>query len=519
MRNALEPAQRLDQESVSDPRLVRVGAAWRRDVLGPMGFTLATSFERAAGLPTRFEVGTELNLNTALALRGGLHAGHFAAGTSVRLGGVAVDYAYEQRDLGSAQRVGISKGFGPSVSESHAAAVLAQERALAQRLDQAYEGRLAEQVTGLFARAEQARADGRLDEALEAVTAARALAPQDPRGARLEAALLRAEGERLLRSGDPAGSALAFGRALEAWPGDSLAVAGRQRAQAELTQRANRSMHARELDQAIGLFASGDLAGARAALRRLHDLAPTDSTTATMLNRVERLLGERVAASLSRTRLDIEAGRLDEAEREFNAARALGATESDLQALRNALALARRGGREPQTGPGIVTRAPALASPSAAQRREADRHYRRGLDLASAGQTDNAVRFWELALSLDPGLPGARQGLEREYLLRGMAAFGRGRFSEAAEIFVVRFVFLFPLERLLVGAAGLVLVAELHVGHRQEQEIQAVTAVVKLMRLFQCGASGIPVPSAVLSHTECVPVLCRRWRRVHDLFR
>ncbi len=432
VRNALEPGERLDQETVPDPRVVRLGCAWRRSVSGFLGLTVAAGLERAAALSTRFDAGTELDVGGALALRTGILDGRLTAGTSVRWAGLSVDYAFEQRDLGAAQRVGISKGFGRTVSESQAAARLAEQRTLAERLDQAYERRLADQVTGLLARAEEARAAGRLDDALEAVTAARALSPKDLRGAQLEAALLGADGDRLLKAGDAAGAALSYGRALEAWPGDSLAATGQRRAQAELALRANRSKHARELDQGYGLFASGDLLGARAVFRRLRDVTPTDTTAMAMLARIERLLGERVAASLSRARHDIEAGRFDEAERDLDAARTQGASESDLVALRNALAFERRRARDAQSNLSTAERVPAAAAgPTDAQRREADQHYRRGLELAGTGQMDRALRFWELALSLDPGHASARQALEREYLLRGMAAFGRGKFSEA----------------------------------------------------------------------------------------
>jgi tetratricopeptide (TPR) repeat protein len=446
VRNALEPAQRLDQESVPDPRLVRWGCAWRRDLSPFLGLTVALGLEQTTGRSTHFDVGSELEVGRAMALRGGIQGSRLTGGTSVRWSGLSVDYAYEQRDLGMVQHVGISKSIGRTVSESQTATRQAQERALAERLDQAYAQRLTDQVAGLISQAEEAQAAGRLAEALDAVAAARALAPKDARAARLEASLLSADGERLLHAGDAAGAELSFGRALEAWPSDSLATNGRARAQAELKARANRSQHVRELDQGYRLFASGDLVAARVTFRKLHDITPADTAVTAMLRRVERLIGDRVTASLSRARHDIEAGRFDEAERDIDAAHALEANEADLLALRSALAFERRRTRDAQANVGLAVRAPVSPQgPTPAQRREADRHYRQGLQLATAGQTDPALRLWELALSLDPGHTAARQALGREYLLRGMSAFGRGRFSEA-ETYWARVVELDPTD-------------------------------------------------------------------------
>jgi tetratricopeptide (TPR) repeat protein len=408
-----------------------LGLAWRRDLPGFLALHLGAGLERATGLAPRLQIGTEVELRGTMTIRTGLDDGRLAAGTSIHWSGLSIDYAYEQKDLGSTQRVGISKSIGPSVSQRREAARIAEEVNLTERLDQAYERRMADQLNTWLARASEAQAAGRIDEALEAVAAARAIAPTDARAQELEADLLRANAAKLEAAGDPAGAALAYGRALEAWPGDSLAVAGRRRAEAELSRRASRSKHAGEVDRAYALFVSGDLIGAQAALRKLHDVMPGDSATTALLDRVETTLDERRSQCMARARRDLEAGRLDEAARGLDEARRLGVPDSEIAALQDALDRERRKADDHREAPRPVARVTAPAGPTEAQRREADQDYRRGVDLAAAGRTDQALRFWEIAFTLDPDHRGVRRALEREYLLRGMVAFGRGRFAEA----------------------------------------------------------------------------------------
>ncbi len=428
VRNAVRPSQRLDLESVPDPRLLRLGLAWHHDLTGPMDLTLASSVDQARVQPAEFHLGAEVGFGGMFALRTGVGDGHLTAGTSVRWAGLAIDYAYEERDLGAVHHIGLSKNLGKTVSESREAARAAQEAALADRVKQEYELRLAAQVSALVDQARSATDAGQFEEAIDAITAARALAPGDARLAPLEADILRGEGQRLEKAGDLAGAALSFGKALEASPGDSLSEAGRKRAQAGLAQLASRSRHAREMDIAYGLFAGGDLLGAATAFQRLHETAPNDSAIEAMLSRVRAMVSSRIASHLDKVRRDLDGGLLDEAERDLDEARELGAPPSDLTPLSVAIDQRRQRIRD-QRAP--ATSVSPVVEATAAQKAEASRYYHLGLERYSARQTDMAVRLWEIALSLDPSQSGASAALVREYLLRGMAAFGRGQFAEA----------------------------------------------------------------------------------------
>src|SRR5262249_27724041 len=158
----------------------------------------------------------------------------------------SIDYAFEARDLGSSQRLGISRALGASVQERREAARVAEQRTLSAQVDREFERRLTEQLEGFLTQARSAQADGRLEDGLEAITAARALAPSDPRVNPLESSMLCAQAVLLERAGDMAGAMMAYGHASDLVPGDTLATHGRLRMQAELTRRAGRSAHAVE---------------------------------------------------------------------------------------------------------------------------------------------------------------------------------------------------------------------------------------------------------------------------------
>ncbi len=65
------------------------------------------------------------------------------------------------------------------------------------------------------------------------------------------------------------------------------------------------------------------------------------------------------------------------------------------------------------------------------QEREVEDLYRRGLAALSARRADDALRYWELAWSMDPSHAGVAAALEREYLMRGMESFAAGRLDDA----------------------------------------------------------------------------------------
>ncbi len=77
---------------------------------------------------------------------------------------------------------------------------------------------------------------------------------------------------------------------------------------------------------------------------------------------------------------------------------------------------------------------PAADAAPAAPRlgdRELAQLYRQGALAAERGQSDAALRYWELVWSSQPDYREVKDHLMREYLTRGMEAFAAGRLEEA----------------------------------------------------------------------------------------
>jgi tetratricopeptide (TPR) repeat protein len=428
MRNLIEPSLRLTEDPVHDPRSMRAGLAWRHVLPYGAQLTLGTDLEHASGLSPRLSTGAELNVGALGSVRGGLNQGGVTAGMSLRWSGWSLEYAFEDRELGSVQRFGLTRSIGRSVAESREAARSAEQSALDARLEEAFESRRREQLRDLVARAESAAALGQSQDAIDAATAAQALAPGDSTVSRLAATLWRDEAGRWERAGDPAGAVSAYARALESWPGDSLAASGRRRAQAELESvTRHRAGAAVEIDSAYGALASGDLLAARRLCARLRAEGLRDPDLLSALARVEEVLGQRIAGRVDAVRRDLDQGRLDAADRGITELVGLGVPGPEIDFLRRDLAqrLAAKRGAERSA---VARATPPVATPE--QQAEAERLYRRGLAVASRSSAE-ATRYWEWAHELDPAHRGASEALKREYLLRGMEAFGRGRLDEA----------------------------------------------------------------------------------------
>ena len=72
--------------------------------------------------------------------------------------------------------------------------------------------------------------------------------------------------------------------------------------------------------------------------------------------------------------------------------------------------------------------------PPQLEREEIADLYRRGNAAAQAGRSDDALRYWELVWSAQPGYQQVDEYLKREYLMRGMEVFAAGRLEEAANL-------------------------------------------------------------------------------------
>lgn len=421
VRNALAPELRLDRDAVTDPRVWRAGVAWSGGVAG-RPIEIALDLDGSGGIGPRLHAGAEVALHPLLVLRGGLDHGRLTAGAAVSWRDLDVGYAFEDGPAGTLHRFGLAHDFGPGTAVSRARALETEQRRFEQRLDAAFDERSRARIESLIGEAARALERGAHGVALDRLAAAALL---DSGDARVPALLARTHvelGATLERSGDVIGAAVAYGRALAAVPGDTAAAAGAARSREAAGRRLAQDAERRErFRAALDALVRGDAAAARAAFARLAAADPGDSEAAAMRARAEAAAARQALDRLAAARRRFEAGATADATRLLAEARVLDPRAPGLAELAARL-------DAPAAAPAP---APAAAPGTRTDPREAAAMVRRGEAAMAAGRVEEAVRYFELALSLDPGRPDAARHLNREYLARGMDAFAAGRLEEA----------------------------------------------------------------------------------------
>jgi len=186
VRNAIQPAIRLDRESVRDPSVVRAGFAYEQPAFGGRPALLALDLEKSPGVGMKLHAGLDLRIHPLLRLRTGMNTGGLTAGMGVGLGGFQVDYAFSDGDLSNTHRVGISRALGRTVAERREAAVRSREAAIQATLEEAFQRRQNEQLQDLLGRAKRAQAEGDHETALELIATIAILDPNQPEARALE---------------------------------------------------------------------------------------------------------------------------------------------------------------------------------------------------------------------------------------------------------------------------------------------------------------------------------------------
>ena len=433
LQNVVEPAIRLDQESVPDPSSMRVGLAVAPPFGGSFGLLASIDVEKAREVSPRVHAGVELRPHPLLALRAGLDRGALTAGTGVRFRDTELAYAFEDQSIGPTHRAGLSFRFGLATPAARERASREEEERFAGRLAEIERRRDVERFDALLARAEQARAHGDLDEAGSLAATARAIAPSDARAAALEARVLADRGHALLAAGDPTGASVAFRQALALAPADSALIAALEKSRAESDARAARSAEIRrQFSAALDAFAADQLGTARAGFAAILAAQPADAEARTMLARVERAIALRTQDLIRRAERLARAGQLDEAAALLQRARDLDSRAAGLASAQAEIDR-RRGAPSVRASrpPAGTAPAPAPPAPTPQQEKELASLYRRGLTAFEAGRSDEALRYWEVVWSIRPGYQRVDEYLEREYLNRGMDHFAAGRLIEA----------------------------------------------------------------------------------------
>jgi tetratricopeptide (TPR) repeat protein len=222
-------------------------------------------------------------------------------------------------------------------------------------------------------------------------------------------------------------------------PEDTTAARGVARCHAESDRVAARSSELRQqFADALDAFSSGDLVRAKNGFSEILTQDAKDQEAQAMLDRVERAIDVRVGELLDQAERFIDGGLLDSAAGLLEKARKLD--PGGVAAVQSRLLRAR--GRRPapveqQTRPRDESQAPQTAPPEATpeltarERREAESLYQKGVEAMKENRTQDALRYWELVLSIDPQHSQARNHLKQEYLMRGMDSFAAGSLDEA----------------------------------------------------------------------------------------
>jgi len=373
VRNVVQPSIRLDQESVHDPSVIRTGFSYQHPSIAgrPALFTL--DLEKSRAVTTKVHAGLEVRVHPLLGIRTGINGGRLAAGMAVAWRDFVVDYAFGDGDLSSVHRVGISRSLGRTLAQQREAASRAQEADIQAKLDEAFQIRQTQQLEDLLARAKAAQADSDFDKALEVLATIAILYPGQLEARALEALCHREKGRQLEAHGDYASAAAAFGRAVAIAPDDTAAVAGQVRARI-----------------------AGDRLAARGVILRSQARSDSDTTAANSPDTSPTVAG----------------------------AHAIGKTSS----RKSAGAPERRVEVESHRAAAPV---PEKRRLSPERQREVEKLYTAGLAAMSERRVDDALRYWELAWSMDPGYKRLAEYLKREYLIRGMEFFASGKLDDA----------------------------------------------------------------------------------------
>jgi tetratricopeptide (TPR) repeat protein len=432
--NAAEPQIRLDRESVADPGGFRLGFGYEHPAFLLGGLIASFDLEKSRSTSLRPHAGIELRMHPMLAVRTGLDDGTLTAGTGLRWGRAALDYAFEDEPIGASHHVGLSYHFGSTVADAGAAAQRAEEERLERRLAELDRGRQSERLTTLLARAEEARQAGRYDDAVELLATLRTLDPGNANAQALEVRCLVEKARALEAQGDDASAVLAYRRALSEAPGDTAIAGQLERARASSDLKAARTTDLRRrFAAALDAFGADDLPAARSELVRLLAANPNDTEAQRLLRRVELTMSRRAEGWAQQATLLLQAGALREAEALIVRARALDPRAAGLAYAESLLKQKQQmAGAKPQR----PTPAPQTTRPelTAQQQRELAEFYRRGRAALEAGHADEALRYWEMVWSIQPGYQRVDEYLKREYLTRGMERFAAGDLDEAVRL-------------------------------------------------------------------------------------
>lgn len=427
VRNAIQPAMRLDLDEVPDPRAVRLGIAYERATLGLQSVLTTLDVERAEGVGARAHAGIEWRPHPTMDARAGFDGSRMTAGIAFRLRGLTVDYAFADHALDPQHRLGLGFAFGATVSESRIAAARVRDAALEREIASTLEARTDEQARSLRAEVDSAARAGDLARARETLGILRAMRPDDSALSGLETDLARRQAREAESAGDLLAATSLYRQLSALAPGDAEAQRGLERVQAMVAKsEARADSLAGALRHALDAFAAGSLAESRRTLDRLVRARPADTLASRLLMRVDRGIANRAEALVARALRSAEDEDPGDAERALAELRGLAPGHFAIPRVAAALERSRRASGAANVG--------QPAAPSDAAREEARRNFERATALLRAGQRADAIRWLEVVHTQDPTHAAAARVLVQEYQVQGLEAFSAGRLEAAVDL-------------------------------------------------------------------------------------
>ncbi len=444
IRNVIEPTLTLVKDPVADPTGLRLGLAQTIALGGGRGLLLVADLEKTRDMDLRFHGGMEFRAHSLLALRGGLNTRGYSMGAGINYRRARFDYVFEANPLDDVHRMGISYAFGATVHERRSLARAEAEAALQNRMAVAFAAKQEERVKELLAEASSRHAEGEYDEALDLLETAAALEPDDERIPSFKVLCLWKKAKLLEADGNYLEASLLYSRLLEidaehAKAGSRLTYCRRMGDE----QAARSEERGRQFAAAMDAFIADELATALAGFTRVVVLDANDAEAAAMRERTQSLIGRRIESLVDESGGLAKAGRFEQAldalargdrlqpgTKAVTRARFLvEQMQREALAMRTAQATAEAAADEM---PALVVPSPALELDPEA-RQELEDLYRRGLAAIEDERADEALRYWEIVWSRDPGFERVSEHLKQEYTLRGMQHFASRELGEAIE--------------------------------------------------------------------------------------
>lgn len=445
IRNLVEPAIRLEEETVNDPISMRFGAAYQHRFSYGGRVVATADLERVPDRDMRFYAGLEFQVHPLVALRSGMQNGNLSAGAGVRWRDLSFDYAFGENDLGSIHRLGVSAQFGPSTSERYRLSVEREEQEIQERLSVAFAEQEDQRLKNLVQNAKDSFAAEDYEGTLQTLAVVNTLRPDHPETHALEIGCWEKQAEELEQADEFAGAVLNYQRALALDPENEKLTQAVARCREESASRAERDQKLRAaFEKGLDAFGQGNLLVARRQFREVLKQSPDDEESSAMLERTEIAIDNRIDNLSQQVRRFVAGELYTDAESSLKDLENIGASSSLVSSLKQDI---RRGQRkklreasqakrpvettsETETATQVAT-TPAPPRITEDDKKEAERLYTQGVEALKSGRTTEAVAYLELVVAKDQSHGKAAEYLKQEYLTQGMDAFASGDLDRA----------------------------------------------------------------------------------------